>query len=1408
MKYFLRFLLIGWLLTIGQQLLAQTPPSGFTTTTVSAQWNEAVGLTFNKAGTQMFVWERPGRVWMVENGQRQRVLDISEEVGSWRDHGLLGFALHPDFDTNGYIYLMYIVDRHYLMNFGTPAYNPTTNEYFSATIGRITRYQLARSAGGYTVVPGSRTILLGATKTTGIPSTATSHVTGSLVFGADGTLLVSTGDGAHPDPDAGSFSITYYAQALADGIIRPQENVGSFRSQLVDCLNGKILRIDPMTGAGIASNPFYDASKPNAPRSKVWAMGLRNPFRMSLKPGTGSTSPAAGNPGVLYIGDVGYATWEEVSVVDRPGLNMGWPLYEGLTPHDVFITSPTANQDAPNPLYNVNGCGQYFKFQDLLKQATPTGTATFPNPCDPTQSIPASVPTFVQTRPLIDWHHGAGPSRTGIFTGGVASTIDIGAAGSPVAGPQFGGSASVGGVFYPYNDFPAGYQNSYFFADYTGGWVRNLTVDAANKPTAVRDFIGTGAVAVGLAINPTSPGIYYVNFFPSEIRKVTYNSGNGAPTAVASADKRYGPAPLSIQFTGSASTDPGGSTLTYQWDFGDGTTSNQVNPTHVFSPASSAPTGYTVTLTVTNPQGATGQTTLMVSANNTPPQVTITSPANNTLYPLTGQTTYDLRATVTDQEHSAAQLTYAWQTILHHQTHLHPDAIDTRPQTTTTIEPLGCGAETYYYSIELTVTDAAGLSTKQEVRLNPNCSMAPTFAFYRAINLNGAALTLDGNAWADGAAANFITNGVGFVNNTVPLLPATDVARTTMIHSSVYSYALSAAFTAVPAGSYQLYAYVWEDNNPETFSLALNGQPVLSNYNSGPAGTWTRLGPYPVNLAAPGQVALTSSGGAANLSGLELWQQTSGAPPTNRAPVLAAIGNKTATVGQALSFMATASDPDAGQTLTYSLVGAPVGASIVATTGAFSWTPTAAQTGANTFTIRVADSGSPVLTDEEAITVTVSAASGGSTFAFYRAINLNGAALTLDGNAWADGAAANFITNGVGFVNNTVPLLPATDVARTTMIHSSVYSYALSAAFTAVPAGSYQLYAYVWEDNNPETFSLALNGQPVLSNYNSGPAGTWTRLGPYPVNLAAPGQVALTSSGGAANLSGLELWQQTGGPPPPPPPTPPTVLINYGATWKYLDNGTDQAAAWRGAAFDDAAWAAGPGQLGYGDGDEATVVGFGPNAGDKYITTYFRKTFTLANAAAFSTYAASIRRDDGAVVYVNGTEVFRDNLPVGPIDYRTLAALAVDDGNTPLNFSIPATVFRTGANVVAVEIHQTLATSSDISFDLTLSAAAAGARIIAANLPVQSSKTQPVRLYPNPTHDGRFGLVLPEAFEDGASYTLFSALGSKLATGEITPAQAKSDIQLNYSRQMSASGVYYLHVQGKKQNVYLKLLRE
>src|SRR4030095_3131239 len=170
-----------------------------------------------------------------------------------------------------------------------------------------------------------------------------------------------------------------------------------------------------------------------------------------------------------------------------------------------------------------------------------------------------------------------------------------------------------------------------------------------------------------------------------------------------------------------------------------------------------------------------------------------------------------------------------------------------------------------------------------------------------------------------------------------------------------------------------------------------------------------------------------------------------------------------------------------------------------------------------------------------------------------------------------------------------------------------------------------------------------------------------------------------------------------------------TTLVAYGASWKYLDNGSNQGTAWRAVSFSDATWRTGNAELGYGDGDETTVVRYGSSASLKYVTTYFRKSISIANASLYSGLSLSVKRDDGAVVYFNGTEVYRTNMATGTISYSTLASAdATDDGKTPQTVSLSSSLLVNSTNVIAVEIHQRTRRSSDISCDLQLTASTTG----------------------------------------------------------------------------------------------------
>jgi hypothetical protein len=158
------------------------------------------------------------------------------------------------------------------------------------------------------------------------------------------------------------------------------------------------------------------------------------------------------------------------------------------------------------------------------------------------------------------------------------------------------------------------------------------------------------------------------------------------------------------------------------------------------------------------------------------------------------------------------------------------------------------------------------------------------------------------------------------------------------------------------------------------------------------------------------------------------------------------------------------------------------------------------------------------------------------------------------------------------------------------------------------------------------------------------------------------------------------------------------VLSPTNAVWRYLDNGSDQGTAWRGAGFDDSSWPSGAAPLGYGMASITTTQASGR------ITYYHRRTFTVADPAAYSNLVVRLRRDDGAAVYINGGEVFRANLSAGALDFLTLASSSISGGVQFSYFAsnVPPAVLVAGANQLAVEIHQASSNNVDGAFDLEL----------------------------------------------------------------------------------------------------------
>ncbi len=295
---------------------------------------QPLAIQWSPDGRNIYIAEKAGVIKVARDDATTPtvLLDISDQVNNIQDRGLLDIALHPNFQSNGFIYLLYTYDPPEVFdNTGNANAKPDGG---GNRAGRLMRVTADASTGFTTIVAGSEVTLLGNNSTwenfnafvdstvnfseppagydptTGeylqdfIVSDSRSHTVGSLAFGIDGNLFVSIGDGA-------SFN---------------QIDVRGLRVQDVDSLSGKVLRIDPLTGQGLPDNPFFDSANPNANRSKVYQLGLRNPWRITVDQQTGQ----------LLIGETGWGRYEEINT-GAPGANFGWPFYEGAQ----GVNSPT-----------------------------------------------------------------------------------------------------------------------------------------------------------------------------------------------------------------------------------------------------------------------------------------------------------------------------------------------------------------------------------------------------------------------------------------------------------------------------------------------------------------------------------------------------------------------------------------------------------------------------------------------------------------------------------------------------------------------------------------------------------------------------------------------------------------------------------------------------------------------------------------------------------------------------------------------------------------------------------------------------------------------------------------------------------------------------------------------------------
>jgi hypothetical protein len=215
------------------------------------------------------------------------------------------------------------------------------------------------------------------------------------------------------------------------------------------------------------------------------------------------------------------------------------------------------------------------------------------------------------------------------------------------------------------------------------------------------------------------------------------------------------------------------------------------------------------------------------------------------------------------------------------------------------------------------------------------------------------------------------------------------------------------------------------------------------------------------------------------------------------------------------------------------------------------------------------------------------------------------------------------------------------------------------------------------------------------------PVFGWAPLGSVPQNIPGSESVVLVSPLELAAL--YKEYQEKYAPQK-------VELVAAGSVWKYDDTGAYPGDSWKSLDHDDSRWPAGPAELGYGDATEgraeATLISGGPDSRNKYMAACFRRAFEVADPLEFNALLLEVMRDDGCVVHLNGQEVARSNMPEGTIEFATKATRSMSGAAEHAwhPFDLKPTSLRKGRNVLAVEVHQSSATSSDLGLDVRLTA--------------------------------------------------------------------------------------------------------
>ncbi|WP_028661477.1 ThuA domain-containing protein [Saccharomonospora saliphila] len=514
------------------------------------------------------------------------------------------------------------------------------------------------------------------------------HTGGYLTFGPDGDLYIGVGDDTNPFESGGYSPID---ERDGRDLFDAQKT-----SANTNDLRGKILRVTPEDDGGY-SIPEGNMFAPGTERTRpeIYAMGFRNPFRFTVDtdgtiymadygPDAGSADPERGPDGKV-----------EWNIIREPG-NYGWPYCVGnnIPYHDYdFATGESgAEFDCANPVND-----------------SPNNTGL--------TELPAAQPADV-------WY-------------GYGESAEF-----PILGT--GGAAPMGGPVYRFDPeldsevkFPEYYDGKPFFYEWARNDLYSISLDDQGEVMRLDPWLTSQETLAPMDMRFGPDGALYLLEWgggygrdnpDSGLYRIEYNQGDRQPVVQASASVTSGPSPLEVYFSSEGSHDPEGTDVTYAWDFGDGATSTEPNPTHTFTENGQ----YTVQLRVTDATGETGAANVTVTVGNTQPEVEVTTPVEGGFFEFGDRVPFTVD--VTDPEDGEIDCSrVVVQPSLGHDSHGHPvDPINACEGVFETIADDGHAGANVYYSVDASYTDAGGegapeLTGRDTVMLQPKHKQAEYF---------------------------------------------------------------------------------------------------------------------------------------------------------------------------------------------------------------------------------------------------------------------------------------------------------------------------------------------------------------------------------------------------------------------------------------------------------------------------------------------------------------------------------------------------------------------------------------------------------------------------------------------------------------------------------------------------------